>query len=42
VPVTRLTQAYQAARFGGQTADAGKLASLLAEVQSALRNSIAK
>jgi protein-glutamine gamma-glutamyltransferase len=36
-PVTHLTQMYQAARFGGQTADAGKLASLLAEVQAALR-----
>jgi hypothetical protein len=36
-PVTHLTQMYQAARFGGHPADAGKLASLLAEVQAALR-----
>jgi len=36
-PVVHLTQMYQAARFGGQPADAGKLASLLAEVQAALR-----
>jgi hypothetical protein len=35
-PVTHLTEMYQAARFGGQPADAGKLASLLAEVQAAL------
>jgi transglutaminase-like putative cysteine protease len=36
-PVTHLTEIYQAARFGGQTADAGKLTALLAEVRSALR-----
>jgi transglutaminase-like putative cysteine protease len=36
-PVTHLTKTYQAARFGGHPADAGKLASLLAQVQSALR-----
>jgi protein-glutamine gamma-glutamyltransferase len=36
-PVTHLTQMYQATRFGGHPADAGKLASLLAEVQAALR-----
>jgi transglutaminase-like putative cysteine protease len=38
-PVAHLTQMYQAARFGGQTADAGELARLLAEVQNALRRS---
>jgi len=32
-----LTQMYQAARFGDQPADARKLASLLVEVQAALR-----
>lgn len=37
-PVTRLTQVYQASRFGGQPAEAGRLATLLAEVQAALRN----
>ena len=36
-PVARLTELYQATRFGGQPADASKLASLLAEVQAALR-----
>jgi hypothetical protein len=36
-PVARLTAMYQAARFGGQPADAGKLTALLAEVQAALR-----
>ncbi len=36
-PVVHLTQMYQATRFGGQPADAGKLASLLAEVQAAVR-----
>jgi len=37
-PVTDLTLLYQAARFGGQAADAGRLALLLAEVQAALRH----
>jgi protein-glutamine gamma-glutamyltransferase len=36
-PVIHLTRIYQAARFGDQPADAGKLASLLAEVQATLR-----
>ena len=36
-PVAHLTEMYQATRFGGQPADASKLASLLAEVQAALR-----
>jgi hypothetical protein len=39
LPVTHLTQIYQAARFGNQPADAARLASLLAKVQAALRNS---
>jgi hypothetical protein len=36
-PVAHLTELYQAARFGGRPADASQLASLLAEVQTALR-----
>jgi hypothetical protein len=37
-PVRQLTAAYQAVRFGGQSPDASQLASLLAEVQAALRS----
>jgi hypothetical protein len=40
VPVKQLTQVYQAARFGGRAADPGQLASLLADVQNALRHPI--
>jgi transglutaminase-like putative cysteine protease len=36
-PVRQLTEAYQTARFGGRSADAASLASLLAQVQTALR-----
>jgi hypothetical protein len=36
-PVMQLTELYQATRFGGQAADAGKLASLLGEVRKAKR-----
>ena len=41
-PVAHLTEMYQAARFGGQTADAGQLAALLAEVHAALRKRSSK
>ena len=37
-PVKHLTELYQATRFGGQVAEAGKLAALLDEVQAALRH----
>jgi hypothetical protein len=36
-PVARLTALYQAARFGGHASEAERFASLLAEVQAALR-----
>jgi hypothetical protein len=41
-PVSQLTAAYQAARFGGHAPDNSKLASLLADVSAALRGSAAE